>query len=383
MTISADPRYRTVSLAFVNNGALGDEVVQVFAKASGSIWSLVRSFAVAGGNQVSSWDSALPLTAYDVAMRYVNGSVPAVGYEGEPDDWTAITAPQSKSTVTTTSAGVSWVGGVFVDASTPITLSWSSSQQGVPYLLEKNAGSGWVTVASDLVATSYVYTVDPAELGLTVDFRVTAQRGLVVGPSAGVRSVPMYIALGTPVLAGTLDPTTNIVHLTWSAASGAAFYILEKNVNGAGWVTVSGVNPTAYDYTPLSSEIGIPVAFRVSANSGSSTGSPSNVVTLTPALLPPTFAQARYDRTPVFIGGGPPWHVYAAWVLNTVAGATSYEVQTSIDGGTTWLPVTPIAGQSGSYEVGIDFVGTINIRARSLLGTTPSAWSPSTSVVVP
>src|SRR5574343_657576 len=106
MSLSADPRYRSVHLTWRNYDAAGSETVRWWAKPAGGAWSIVQMMPVAADEQAADWDTALPLTAYDIALQFVNGTVPTVGYEGEPDEWTAATAALSKGTITTTCAAV-------------------------------------------------------------------------------------------------------------------------------------------------------------------------------------------------------------------------------------------------------------------------------------
>ncbi len=227
--ISADARYRSVLMQWVNNEQTGSEIVQVFARALGGSWNLVMSIAVGGGPEQSAvWDTAAPLTQYDLAFRYMNGVTPAVGYESsDPDSWTAATAPGSKASVTTSSEAVSWVSGSFTSPSAPVNLVWTSVQQNVPYLLEKSndGGSTWTTVASGIVANTFAYAVPPGELNTTVEFRVTAENGLIVGPTAGVLSVAMMITIGTPSGAflgsnvATAPSTVVTLYASWSRGS--------------------------------------------------------------------------------------------------------------------------------------------------------------------
>lgn len=281
MTIASDARYRSVQLSFNNNDATGGEILQLFAKPTGGAWSLARTFPVGTDEQVTTWEGALPVTDYALAIRYLNAQVPAVGYESQdPDAWTAATAAQSKGTVETSSAAVAWVDGVFLGAAQPVTLRWASAQLGVPYLLEKDAGAGFVTVAADYVGTSYAYTVPPGELDTTVTFRLTARRGAVVGPTAGTLDVLMTVVVGQPVITThTFSEATAKVSLAWSAATAALQYVVEKNA-GAGWVTVGTVAGLSLDYAILPAEANHDVDFRVTGQNGAVSGTPSAAVTV-------------------------------------------------------------------------------------------------------
>lgn len=286
-TIAADPRYRSVTLQWTNNQQTGTEIVQVFARPLGGAWSVVRSIAViADSEQTATWDAALPVTFYDLALRYVNGTLPGAGYESnDPDLWTAPSAPGAKTTVDSSSAPVAWVSGVYTGPSTPALLMWASAQQFGCYLLEKSTDGGatYTNVAVDLVQDGFAYTVPPAEVGTTVKFRLTAKRGAVVGPTAGTLDVPMVIIVAQPTWISGLWDTVNLVALlSWNPATGATSYLLEKSTNGgATWVAVATVAGTNYVYTPpgafLSApgEFGTTVQFRVTGKNGAISSVPS------------------------------------------------------------------------------------------------------------
>lgn len=285
-------QYRAVRLAWTNNGESGDETVQLLVKPAGGAWTLATTVTVAVGDQVAFWSTALPLTAYSVALRYMRGIAPAVGYEdNNPDHWTAPTAAGSKAVVTTTAEAVAWGPSTFVNAVTPVTLTWTSAQVASPYLLEKSTDGGatYTPVAVDLVATSYLYPIPPAEVGTTVRFRLTAQRGAVVGPTAGVLLVAMFVVVGAPVLTSAVfDPSTARVTLTWTAASEALQHLIERSDDaGVTWVSVATVGlPTlTYAYPILPAEANTNVSFRVTGQNGAVSGAPSNVIVVACPLV--------------------------------------------------------------------------------------------------
>jgi len=290
MSLSADPRYRSVHLTWRNYDAAGGETVRWWAKPSGGAWGIVMMMPVASDEQAADWDTALPLTAYDIALQFVNGTVATVGYEGEPDDWTASTAALSKSTVTTTCASVTGLAGTFVDAATPLALSWTCAQTGITFLLEKNLGAGWVTVESGITAQSYQYTIPSAELNTTVDFRVTSQVGAVSGTVSDTLSVYVGVLVGAPTItAATFNPVEGSLSLSWSAADDATAYTIEHSINGAAYVTYATVTGLSFALGVGSVgpgrrfEPGYTVRWRVTGTNGAYVGTSavSDLVTLT------------------------------------------------------------------------------------------------------
>lgn len=322
MTLASDPRYRSVRLGFVNNDARGNEFIQLLAKADGGEWGVQRLFPVGDPSQVTSWDTALPVTAYDIAMRYLNGSVPAVGYEStDPDAWTAPTAADSKSTVTTTSEPSADLAGSYISATGKLRLTWSCAQQDVPFLVEKSPhGAGtWSTVVADLASTSYDYTPSGGEVSTTVDFRVTPKRGSVAGPTGATTPIFVGIQVGTPTwVSGVWDADTGRIALSWNAATDALTYRLEKQVNAGAWSTVGVISGTTYSYVAQSGESNSTLGFRLRGINGTFEGSLSttqNVMTtivITPSVIsavsgvrsaPPGLIVVTYTATFSAAGG--------------------------------------------------------------------------------
>jgi hypothetical protein len=373
MTIAVDTRYRSIRLEWLNNSYRGNELVQLFVRPSGGAWSLAGTFAIAGDDQLTSWDTALPVTLYDVALRYLNQTTPAVGYEStNPDLWTAATAAQSKSTVTTTSAPVSWVSGVYYAITKNVALTWASAQLGVPYLLEKFVGGVWVTVVSGITANVYVYAVPVGEQGLTVPFRVTAQSGVVSGPTATL-NVALVITVGTPILTATFNGTTGFVDATWTTAAGAVDYLFEKSIDGgATWATVVAVSGLSYQYAPMVSELGVVMKFRVTGRNSGVLGTPSNVQTVTPQRVPPQVVQG-FVTTYVYDLNGNTNEAFG-YVLSSVPGATGADSEWSTDG-VTWQGYTATGYQSGYVIVGLHPHGTRYFRFYAAYPGSPGTYS--------
>ena len=345
---SADATYRSVLLRWTNTDNAGDEFVQLFAKPLGGAWSLVTTLASVVGAESGSWASALPVTSYSVAMRLIRGSTPAVGYEDmNPDNWTSPHAALSKATFSTTSSSVAWVSETYFDANKTVSLIWTSAQLAVPYLLEKNPGSGWVTVVADLVASSYVYPIPVGEQGTSVQFRVTAQRGAVVGPTSGAVSVECFVDIGQPAwVSATFSQATGMASLTWTAAQQALQYLLEKTLNaGVSWTTVATVSaPTVtYTYIVPIGEMNTTVGFRVTGQNGAVSGTPSATqnlamtVTLgTTVLNAPIWTLGRYQLE---------YYGTVALTWSVASGADSYLVEKQIDAG-PWWTIAQIAATS-------------------------------------
>jgi hypothetical protein len=351
--LATNPAFRSVNLQWTNNGQTGTEVVQIFAELAGSGgWSLVLTVPVTNiSDQQTTWDTALPVAEYNLAMRYVNTPTPATGYENtDPDLWTAPTAAGSKGTVETTANAVTWGSAAFVNAATPIALNWSSAQNPGVYLLEKSndGGSTYTTVASDLVANGYSYAIPSGELGTTVIFRLTAQRDAIVGPSAGTLAVTMALTLSAPTWnSATFSVATGWITLSWNAGANSNLTAVQKsNDGGVTWTTIATTAILTYTYVPQSSEYNTTLDFRLIGESGATQGPPSTTesVPLTVPLGAPVVSSVTWSAGgalgygTIFVGVSDPgatgWMVRfgsmnGSWVYSVVSGAATVQVPVS------------------------------------------------------
>lgn len=390
MTIAADARYRTVSVSFLNNLQDGSELVQLLAKPSGGAWAAQRTFPVAQtDDQEEDWSTALPLYAYDIALRYLVGSVPATGYESsDPDAWTASTAAGSKGTVTTGCADVSDLAGTtFSSAATPITLTWSCAQLNVPFLIEKNIGAGWVTVVADLVATSYQYTIPGAELGGTTQFRVTPKRGAVAGTTSAPISVLMVVVVGAATMdALTFDASTGVVSASWNTASNATTYLVEKRINAGAWSTLTTTSGLSTTYSITAAEENKTFEVRVTGQNGAVSGATSAPLSVATTMTIGITVVGALSKNPNLIGPGAVWRLGASAITPATSGATSYEQEWSQAGAVVSTTALALGG-SPSYTTALAYPGsygiTFSLRVRGVAaGPSYGPWSASVSISV-
>lgn len=289
MSIAADPNYRSVHIQWLNVDAVGDEKVQVLTRPTGGSWGVSMATAVSIGEQELDWDTALPLTTYDIALRLTRGGAPTTGYDGDPDFWSAPTAAQSKGSVLTGCAPITDLTGTFVNASTPVSLEWVCAQLGVTFKMEKstNGGATWTVLATGMTGRSYAYTVPVGEVGTTVMFRVTAMNGATAGPYL-IAWIAMQITIGATVLtAGAFDPATGRVGLSWTQPTNAQYVRIEANYGGTGWGTIGTFVPPgtlSYTVSVPTQYINTVVQYRASGQNGSIVGPYSNVANVDCAI---------------------------------------------------------------------------------------------------
>ena len=208
MTIASDAHYRSIALGWTNHAQIGTDVVQIFARPRDGAWSIVSSVGVdPGSSQTASWDTALPVCYYDLAVRYIESGVVKTGYEGsDPDAWTGATVAGSKQTLTTSCAAFSIStctydvsGGVGI-----VTLVAASSQIGAPIEWQKstNGGSTWTSIGFSTSSYAFNYNVTVGETDSVLLFRVRPYRASstpVTGAFSGYSGVYCGIRIGVPV----------------------------------------------------------------------------------------------------------------------------------------------------------------------------------------
>lgn len=126
--------------------------------------------------------------------------------------------------------------------------------------------------------------------------------------------------------------------VTWPAVTGATTYQLQRSADaGATWVQVFIGSATSFDEFVGSGAYRYQVrAENVAGSSTWRSGTNDCVVTVPPPAMPAAINQPAFSTTGEFS---------ISW--DPVDGAESYELERSLDGGTTWTPV--FAGLGTSY----------------------------------
>ena len=223
-----------------------------------------------------------------------------------------------------------------------------------------------MTVIAGLAAKSYGYPVPVGEIGTTVEFKVTARRGAVVGPNAGSLNVLMSFTVGTPTwLAASWGVADALLLLSWLGASGASSYLLEKTLDGGGtWLPVATVAAQIYAYYPPITELNTTVGFRLTGKFGTYSGTPSatqnNALTITAPTV--TLTSISWNELHLnFTGPGPSvvlLHYYsidggATWILNwTTATGMASKIGGVLPVVFSWVPGTFASGQTIWAKVG-------------------------------
>lgn len=236
---------RTVHVSWTNNALIGGESAQLFIKPTGGAWALAATVdATALAANLLGLDA---LTDYAIAIRMVKGGLATDGYGSiDPDDWTASTAPGSKTVVATTCQKPTALAGVWsrVGSSThQVAFSFTLPELGVGVELQQSDDGvgGWATIETEAApfdARVFNVAMSDALLTLTKYFRLRAIKGAYNSPHSDV--LALYIGPSvSPRFSLIVQTGTTAVFETWLRAIGAAGTILnvQTSPNGAtGWV---------------------------------------------------------------------------------------------------------------------------------------------------
>jgi titin len=217
----------------------------------------------------------------------------------------------------------------------------------------KDAGVTWVTIGT-VIGTSQTAVASAPLKGTSVGYRVLANTQY----GAGIASAGVTISVAASTPSAILYPVvsltgTNDVTVRWNAPSdngGLALngFLVERQLNGV-WVSVAQLPASTLSFTATRALPGVQNIFRVSASNALGSGPTGNAVSIYTPYLQATAPQnfnAVYNAStkrvvftfaaPADLGGG---------------SISSYKVQSSVDGGLTWVNSYTLAPGFTSYSV--------------------------------
>ncbi|MHC5039729.1 MAG: hypothetical protein ACYTHM_20690, partial [Planctomycetota bacterium] len=227
----------------------------------------------------------------------------------------------------------------FSSSTGDFTVTWIASPSTPPltYELEEsdNSQASWTQVYT---GQGLSFNVTGKVSGLFW-YRVRAVN--TSGPSAWLVSGNGCQIVAPPTPTNLFCPSTSAAGtwtVTWSPSAGATGYVLEESDNGGmSWTVIYRGPNTSYTVT---GKISGTFLYRVSAENGAGTSSPSATVSCT--MVPPN-PPTSITVPPTSISG----YFTVSWA--TSLGATSYALEESSNGGMTWSPVT--TGGATSFYV--------------------------------
>jgi hypothetical protein len=243
------------------------------------------------------------------------------------------------------------------------TISWNAVSGASSYTLQEKFNSGtWSDVYTD--SSTSVSLTGRTTAG-TWYYQVKAC-GATCSAYSGAKSVVVSVPVtpGTPT--GPATDADGSYTISWNEATGATSYQLEENYNGGAWSIVynsTGLSTTLSDRSPGAWNYRLQACSAVGCSAYSS---PDTTVLVAPPI-PDTPAGPDTDHTGLYT---------ISW--NSVSGATSYQVQERLDGG-SWSTI--YNGPGTSISRSDQDAGTWGYRV-SACGATCSEFSSEKNVVV-
>ena len=211
-----------------------------------------------------------------------------------------------------------------------ITLSWSASANAKTYILQRHerGSSVWTTLAGSISGTSF--TDSTGEAGKVYQYRVRGRNGNEFGAfktSAEVAAMSGSTpgAVGTPTVKALAGGRITV---SWTAAEGAATYILQRNERGSSTWTTLASNLKETSYTDTNAKLGKVYRYRVRSRNVSA------------------FGPFKVSVEVAFMSGSAPCAVSSVTVTaaakkitvswGTAEGAATYIVQRKERGSDTW-----------------------------------------------
>ncbi|HTW21614.1 MAG TPA: glycosyl hydrolase [Mycobacteriales bacterium] len=286
-----------------------------------------------------SWTGVQGATAYQVqrsvsgANAFSNVGEPVTGTSysdtgmtpGSSEDYRVLATNASGSSAPSSSSSITLLPGqpgtltAATNGASEVDLRWGAATGATSYDIRKGAvGAG--TFPTDLGTASGTSFADTGLTpGASADYEVvpvdSAGDGVPSGPATGTTLPAQVTGLSaTAVSPGEVD-------LSWSAASGAAAYSVERSPAGAGSWSVLAANASATSYRDTSVSQLTSYDYRVAAVGAAGQGAFSATQTVTTPQVAPG------QVTGLTAAPASSTQVNLAW--NAMANASSYEVERS------------------------------------------------------
>ena len=259
-----------------------------------------------------------------------------------------------------------------VASATEVDLHWAASNGATSYKVESSndGGNTWSTLATQ-AGTSYANTALTADHGY--EYRISAIDATGTSPSSATVTLTTLLNAPTNFTAASNGPTE--IDLTWTPVADATAYKLERSIgNNTTWTTLSP-NPALTLGSSSYADTGVPAGtscyYRLSAISAAGTSVASSTVTALTIPSSPVLSASVISSSEVDL----------SWA--SVAGATSYRVEVSADGGTTWTTAaSPTAALFNDTALSADTAYKFRVSATDATGTSAPSSTVSKSTIV-
>jgi len=171
-----------------------------------------------------------------------------------------------------------------------VSLTWSASSSATSYNVKRSTISGGETTIANVTGTSYTDT--NVLNGTTYYYVISGVGAGGESPNSFETGVTLPTLLPPTGLAATTN--FNLVHLTWSASSGAASYNIKRATSTGAETTIASSAVTSYSDTTVAN--GITYFYVVSAvNSGGESTNSSEISATVPIPPPSSPTIGWYD----------------------------------------------------------------------------------------
>ncbi len=154
-----------------------------------------------------------------------------------------------------------------------VTVQWPAARNAASYVLQRQVNGGsWATLSTAFTGTSYTDT--DVQAGSTYRYRVRSRNGSNYGTFIASSIVTIASADTVPgaIASVTASAAPGKITVTWTAAEGAAQYIIQRRVKGADTWTTLKSNVTGLSYVDTTGEAGTVYQYRVRGRDGTSYG---------------------------------------------------------------------------------------------------------------
>lgn len=231
-------------------------------------------------------------------------------------------------------------------------LTWTVSSSATDYILERSTDG---TNFSQLIQTSDNTYTDPNLTPGTYYYRVKAQNNYGTRMSNVITLTVQVSAPNIPVLSITLDDTD--AYLSWTSVQDSTNYILERSTDGTNFRQLTKTSGNTYTDSNLTPG---KYYYRVRASNAGGTSEPSNVVSVTIQLVPPSkywvfwpaggqYVEVDWNRGNIDLTGD----MVQLWREDTVSGIWLPVKDISDDekDSFTWFDTNVMAGLNYKYQV--------------------------------
>ena len=330
--------------------------------------------------------TALTVPALENGLSYVFrvAAVNTVG-QGDYSEWSAAVVPagvpEAPTDVVTTRS----------DAA--VDLTWAApvgnGNDVVDYVVEYSIddGASWVTF-NDGVSAEASVTVTGLVADTSYRFQVSALNDVGQGAWSTPTTETSPLTAPGKVASLVVDGGNGSARLAWSAplddgGRPVVEYVVEyRAVGAADWTVVPAVSVSGNAATVTGLTNGVAYEFRVAARTAFATGDfPDNLLTVTP-LPPPTRLQGRASS-----GTAPVGSATLSWVAPVTPvnlPVLDYVIQSSADGGLTWVTQSDAVSRATSSTVGGLTNGTTYLfRVAAVTASGQGAFSAPSTAMTP